>query len=605
MPRRKACDSCHTKKIQCDRAEPRCEWCTHRDLQCTYLRKTIHTYNTDVTHARTESRLARLEALLATGKVGSSCSLQKVDGFQHKPNPKPQTLRYEPTETEKLTTKPWKQGIFYGSLHFAGCNLGEVSSVVGIPVFSDEGLQWIEKRTGSSNLFKAVYRRPSRDETRSDRILARREASTSLPLKSTVLSCFAVFRSSPLRRIFPVVDPQEFEAAIHHAYEASDGNGSAFSLGAQTCVFAFLSIFSLLEHESAQIDFSEAEAFAYEAQKSLVHILVDPTLEGLEAALMLCIYYDFSGNIQTSSVFHSMAVRCVYSLGAQLNTKSLAVGLQNHIRELFWLSYFFDKHISMRRGQPSSINDLECDLGLDEYHGLASMGDTAESLYPSDLRLTIIKSKVSTTLYSPSALKKSDSELFRDIRDLDDQLEQWRLSVPEFARPRLSVVNFGSAVDIVQHDFGMLVIFIHLEYLYLVSAIHTACGRCETWSHDTDHPEAISSSLTLSVHASRSTLHYLESASKHVHRESFWLIIFYPVWATLTIFCNILHDPRNELALSDMEMLGSIPRLIEQMRTRDLSPDEINQLAMLDAFIQELLRLARCAVLQSNDTREL
>ncbi|PWY73886.1 hypothetical protein BO94DRAFT_238336 [Aspergillus sclerotioniger CBS 115572] len=34
----RACDACYKRKIQCDAATPRCNWCHHHDLPCTFKR---------------------------------------------------------------------------------------------------------------------------------------------------------------------------------------------------------------------------------------------------------------------------------------------------------------------------------------------------------------------------------------------------------------------------------------------------------------------------------------------------------------------------------------------------------------------------------------
>ncbi|KAE8160854.1 hypothetical protein BDV40DRAFT_204171 [Aspergillus tamarii] len=36
--RRRACDSCFKRKIQCDTEFPQCNWCKHHNLACTYSR---------------------------------------------------------------------------------------------------------------------------------------------------------------------------------------------------------------------------------------------------------------------------------------------------------------------------------------------------------------------------------------------------------------------------------------------------------------------------------------------------------------------------------------------------------------------------------------
>jgi hypothetical protein len=239
--------------------------------------------------------------------------------------------------------------------------------------------------------------------------------------------------------------------------------------------------------------------------------------------IIQCLYYDWLGNIKYASIVHSLAVRCMYNLGAhvhhELPSRSTTTA---HLRDLFWLCYFWDKHISLRTGQPSSITDGECDLCLGAYTTIGSMEDSTTPLFPSDLHLTIIKSKVSTMLYSPPALHMLDSDLLRVVRELDNELEEWRLSIPPFVRPQLSMSSVQTAEKLLHRENGMLIIFIHLEYLYLLSAIHRACGRCSALSHEPIWPAAIRSSYALSVQASRSTLLYLQVAYKHMHRGAFW-----------------------------------------------------------------------------------
>lgn len=77
------------------------------------------------------------------------------------------------------------------------------------------------------------------------------------------------------------------------------------------------------------------------------------------------------------------------------------------------------------------------------------------------------------------------------------------------------------------------------------------------------------------------------------------MIVFYPLWATLTIFCNIIHDPLHDLVASDIEMLGSIPRMIQGMHKRPLNPNEMCHFDMLETFVAELVRLAECAISMS------
>src|SRR4051812_33958718 len=84
--------------------------------------------------------------------------------------------------------------------------------------------------------------------------------------------------------------------------------------------------------------------------------------------------------------------------------------VKNQLHKLFWMVYCNDKEISLRTGQPPSINDDDCDLTLPqgyldfkyvddmpEFEHLL-LDDTAAPLLPGDVRLDILKSRTYTLL---------------------------------------------------------------------------------------------------------------------------------------------------------------------------------------------------------------
>jgi hypothetical protein len=211
-----------------------------------------------------------------------------------------------------------------------------------------------------------------------------------------------------------------------------------------------------------------------------------------------------------------------------LDDKDHTRRMRVHLRTLFWLCYTFDKDISLRTGQPPAIDDEHCDLTLPKNHERSRFGmfedDEGTPHVPGDLRLSIVKSKTFKLLYSAKALRKSDTDLLRDIRELDDELEEWRLSIEPISRPTLSGRSGHSWMDpdatIIQI---MHTIVTHFEYHYLIATIHRATGRCRSWANgDGGEMEGVSSSLELSVEASRSTLIYLRAAVHNLVGPSFW-----------------------------------------------------------------------------------
>jgi hypothetical protein len=207
---------------------------------------------------------------------------------------------------------------------------------------------------------------------------------------------------------------------------------------------------------------------------------------------------------------------------------------QSHLRDIFWLAYTIDKDISLRTGQPPAFPDDNCDLSLPhgyveqlytsmEYHH-RSRELPGHPLFPVDLRLGIIKSRAYSALYSLKALQKSDAELLREIRELDDELERWRISVPLEWRPTMSFSQENPDPNMSMHS-----VMLRLNYHLCMTIIHQASSRCTAWAKgQSGVMEGISSSLALSVEASRSTLLYLEAAEHVLVDGVFWLVPISP-----------------------------------------------------------------------------
>lgn len=74
------------------------------------------------------------------------------------------------------------------------------------------------------------------------------------------------------------------------------------------------------------------------------------------------------------------------------------------------------------------------------------------------------------------------------------------------------------------------------------------------------------------------------------------MVIFYPISAATTIFCNIMYDPLHDQVDLDVELLDLATNVVKQMRLRGLPRDETAHLKILDDFLFELARLSHLAV---------
>lgn len=456
------------------------------------------------------------------------------------------------------------QGPVFGKLHFAGRHLGDISTHNGIPFLSAEGQKWVATRTGDNSPFQALAGPPS---ARARHALhpaffcastAHLSGRMELPERHVVEECLEMFANNPFKRIWPAIDAELFRQTIHVAYNEQVGRCSLESVAARACIFGFLALLALHHMYPKSMPSLDSEECAVQAQYLLPQVLHETSLDALQtcfilvsATLWLCdasscrltsqsLYHFLLGQLQKAAVFHSVACRMMFTLGANTivvpQLTSLADNtwrVKNQLRKLFWMIYCNDKEISLRTGQPPSINDDDCDLTLPqayvdfkyvddmpEFEHLL-LDDTAVPLLPGDIRLDIIKSRTYTMLYSARAMRKTDAELLRDIRQLDDELEAWRLSVPPGFRPSLTMRE--EQTPELSEPRKMERTMIHVEYHHLVSTIHEATGRCRSWTARQRYVvDGVGSSLELAVEASRSTMVYLRSIVHTLMGEVFW-----------------------------------------------------------------------------------
>jgi hypothetical protein len=127
---------------------------------------------------------------------------------------------------------------------------------------------------------------------------------------------------------------------------------------------------------------------------------------------------------------------------------------------------------------------------------------------PADHRLSHLKEAVYLRLYSARAMKENDNQLLLHIRELDDQIECWRSSMPANFRPALSLSQ-TTPPDPSEQGVPYIIrcMSLQLDYHHLMTIIHTTVRKCTAESSDgvRDLHDVVHSSFDLSLEASRST----------------------------------------------------------------------------------------------------
>ncbi|KAK7210211.1 hypothetical protein V2G26_017389 [Clonostachys chloroleuca] len=437
-----------------------------------------------------------------------------------------------------------------------------------------------------------------------------------------------VFASSAGPLIFPMIDPILFKETLDLAYQVPGTTSEHVRWGAQACVWAFVALLYLFRGRLGIQPPVDGDMCADTAQSLLLATCKDVTLATLQTSLLLHLYRISSSRLKDVLILGSIACRSVYALGAQNyykigpDTPGMATQERYHrqLRILFWASFIFDKDTSIRTGNPPQLTNDDCDLTMpDNYESVYSvLPDLEVDLrsqpwhkgrlvphYTSDPQLSCLKYRVYKSLYSPDRSTKSDTQLLHDMRVLDDEIETWRMSLPERFRPALFISENRN-----QHITGemkllgnMRHVHLQLEYHHLMSLIHRASERYpknaslgSASSESSQSHTAVKTSRDISVGASRSTLFYLKAAVKSLAEESFWQLMIYPSSAVMTIFFNILRHPLDPQTRLDLEMLKAATHSFTQFHSRSLMRRGNKNELVMHGTAAEMIRLAECAV---------
>jgi len=427
-----------------------------------------------------------------------------------------------------------------GGLRSLRRHLGPIWYFKGMQLLSPMGWEWMSSKTGQTVRLDRLF-------SSSDPLLSKldsRDELPELPDKPTTRKVLDAFRPSSSLFTIPIFDSATFEDTLHRACMTPDRPPSSQAQSsAKACIWSFHALASLHQRVRKLPISVDGEACAGKVQSLLGYLIGESSLESLQAILMLQTYRAATGQWQCSDLLSSLACRMVCDLAGhtqqlieQTHRGEASADSQRHRRRMaFWWCYALDKDGSLRSGQPPILVGDYYDLTLPDVCTGSGGGPSATAVESEDFAccvsldpsLSILKERIFHLLYTPRASEIHDRQLVLNMRHLDDELEQWRLSIPAEMRPRLSV---SSAQPLVAPGTGCSRegerVKLQLEHLYILTAIHAAVRRAgatigEGERLPDDLHSVIHSSVDITLEAGRSTLLCLEASMERLQEDAF------------------------------------------------------------------------------------
>ncbi|KAF2403551.1 hypothetical protein EJ06DRAFT_282690 [Trichodelitschia bisporula] len=640
----RACDMCRKKKIKCDGKMPACTHCQNYKTECifTQVEKKRNPPKGAKYIEGLENRLGRMESLLrlsgllsdddpsatdlgtlekrladraaarrdSNDDVRSASTSMPRDSAELTPmhdtlpspnsNGSPETGRKSEEEVEALSDM---------MCSLVTNNCGEtryIGSSSGFSIFSPKGIQWVNEKTGDTS-FQDMISTASVDDNKwihwkpdVFRDIFARRVYKPLPPKQEALSLLKDYFEN-FNCMFPLFHEPTFMHLVdkHYSRDPYEGSGWWASLNVALAIAHRLRVMSnLVPQEEDQ----KAWGYLKNAMAVQTELTIRNTdLLSVQALLGMALFLQGTPNPQPSFFFVAAAIRLAHSIG--LHKRGSGFGLNpNEIEQrkrVFWIAYMLDRDLCLRSGRPLIQDDDDMNVELPSEDPVDNIGNIPladgkgkVNLFRLMCTFAVIASKVYKQLYSVKASKQSDGELLNTIGELDRELEEWKDSIPIDFRPEHEIR--ASHTPLILH-----VVVLHFAYYNCLTTIHRMSVHHGYWTSRLSNyaiqglnarplNPRVFSSAALCVSAARASIHLI----KYIPQGDFscvWLILYYPVSALVTLFANILQNPHDARARSDLKLMAHVVGFLSSLS----QDDENSSVRRMLSICAEFERIAR------------
>ncbi|KAL6237640.1 hypothetical protein BDW75DRAFT_203236 [Aspergillus navahoensis] len=625
----RACDMCRKKKIKCDGKMPKCSHCINYKTDCvfTQVEKKRNPPKGAKYIEGLENRLGRMESLLRLsgllseddGKTDlgtlekrlaerslSNSGYNAINSptrfnipFNGQPSHPTSISRHSTPRVDShssprtAATSPDSQkeseneveGLSDMMCSLVTNNCGEtryIGSSSGFSIFSPKGIQWVNEKTGDTSFQdmissayiddnKWMYWKP---EIFSD-VFARR-VFKPLPPKEEALSLFRDFFDN-FNCMFPLFHEPTFMHLVEKQYSRDPYEGSGWwaSINVVLAISHRLRVMSNLVPQE-----EDKKAWLY--LKNAMGVLTELTMRNtdllsVQALLGMSLFLQGTPNPQPSFFLVAAAIRLSHSIG--LHKRGSGFGLNpveaEQRKRVFWIAYTLDKDICLRSGRPPVQDDDDMNVELPSEDPPDNIGNVPLfdgkgkfNMFRAFCEFSIIESKVYKRLYSATASKQSDGALLNTIGELDRELEEWKDSIPIDFRPEHEIkATHGPLI--------LHVVVLHFAYYNCLTTIHRMSVHHGYWTSRLSNyaiqglnarplnPRVFLSAV-LCVTAARASINLI----KYIPQGDFacvWLILYYPVSALVTLFANILQNPTDARARSDVKLMNVVVNFLSTL----------------------------------------
>ncbi|KAF6831218.1 hypothetical protein CPLU01_06916 [Colletotrichum plurivorum] len=277
-------------------------------------------------------------------------------------------------------------------------------------------------------------------------------------------------------------------------------------------------------------------------------LLLSDSLTTLQALTAMSVYGLGICGLAVEPVIMSEAARRAQSMSSNSFTGSAAHAYQ----KAFWILYAIEKITSFHFGRSSGFvdNDIFCPIPVVPE---ACIGDFNWFLHL--VRFGRLLSRAYSSLFAVGVSGNSNSYYLDVIRQLTDELEEWRSSMPDTGFRPGGAVRPQAVPGPVARSLCLIVHYLYNSLLLTLS--RTTLVYLSNSDEDTVVSGRKNASLKAILGASRSILELTTMIEVEPYTVT-WVIAGIPITALFVLFDIVIHDPRQPDTASNLALLDMV-----------------------------------------------
>ncbi|CAG8923487.1 unnamed protein product [Penicillium salamii] len=434
-----------------------------------------------------------------------------------------------------------------------------------LSILSRTGIEWIKSKTGDVSFLRVVSPDSIHDnpwnQWRPDVFhdLFASQVFKPLPSRSEVFSLIKdFFRTANL--LFPIYLESSFMKMVEWQYtqQTCDDAARWASINMVVCL-AYEYRYSS-SHKSEK-DKERAELYFKNAMSVFTELALKRTdLLSIQALISMAFFLRGNSGTQSALPLITAAMRSGQRMGLHrdIERPDLSPEAQEERRRVFWVAFVIDQSTCLRIGNAPSQHPDDFDVPLPEEIESDRLGAPKSDIrfFRQMCRMSVIKGRIYSRLYSAKALLRPPLEIYKTVKELHAELEEWNRDCPAPSEHRVK----SNERDFL---FGFASLGLHFVYYNALIMIHRVPLFINYIVTARDEPQELQSlsnahaakSGAIGAQAARDTLKLINNMPWGDIAWT-WSLLYYIFLAATTIFSTILRDTRNAQVRADLQSLN-------------------------------------------------